>query len=165
MSVNNNWKDNPNGETYTHGLSDGSQRSRIQKRMDSDILPHFKEKLKRELAGKEPTEAAPELTTQIETKGEGVPQTQNLEPQAVEEIKPEIELTNSEKFFAVHERFPKIPPKDGELSQVSENVFETSPTNRVLLPILLKQFFSHLLPFFDLRGCHEFKDYISVFSS
>jgi len=55
----------------------------------------------------------PELTTQIETEGEGVPQTQNLEPQAVEETNPEIELTNSEKYFAVHGRFPKIPPKVG----------------------------------------------------
>ena len=55
----------------------------------------------------------PELTTQIETEGEGVPQTQNLEPQAIEETKPEIELTNSEKYFAVHGRFPKIPPKVG----------------------------------------------------
>jgi hypothetical protein len=64
-------------------------------------------------SSQEKTPPTPELTTQIETEGEGVPQTQNLEPQAIEETKPEIELTNSEKYFAVHGRFPKIPPKVG----------------------------------------------------
>ena len=129
MSVSNDWKKNPNGENYTRRFSDRPEGPSIPERMDSDIVPIFKEKLGRQIAG-EKAPQTPELTTQIETEGEGVPQTQNLEPQAVEETKPEIELTNSEKYFAVHGRFPKIPPKDGELSQFSENVFETSPTNR-----------------------------------
>jgi hypothetical protein len=38
-------------------------------------------------------------------------------------------------------------------------------TTKHLLPIFLKQFFSQLLPFFDLRWCHEFKDYIKRMSS
>ena len=46
----------------------------------------------------------PELTTQIETEGEGVPQTQNLEPQAVEETKEVHSRSNTEKFFAINKR-------------------------------------------------------------
>ena len=80
MSVSNNWEKNPNGENYRPRLHNRPERSSIQQRVDSDILPHFKEKLKRELAGKAPP-PTPELTTQIQTEYEGVPQTQNLEPQ------------------------------------------------------------------------------------
>ena len=46
----------------------------------------------------------PELTTQIETEGEGVPQTQNLEPQVVEETKEVHSPSNTEKFFAINKR-------------------------------------------------------------
>ena len=58
MSVNNNWKDDSDGKAYLQGFGDGSQRFSIQERMESDILPHFKEKLKRELAGKAPPKNA-----------------------------------------------------------------------------------------------------------
>ena len=47
MSVNNNWKDNSDGEDYKSRLNNRLERPSIQERMDSDILPHFKEKLKR----------------------------------------------------------------------------------------------------------------------
>ena len=54
MSVSNNWEKNPNGENYKPRLNNGSEGPSIQQRVDRDIIPHFKDRLKRELAGKEP---------------------------------------------------------------------------------------------------------------
>jgi hypothetical protein len=55
MSVSNNWKENPDGKEYLQRFSERPEGPSIQERLDSDIVPRFKERLRRELAGKEPT--------------------------------------------------------------------------------------------------------------